>query len=115
MGVPNREVPGKPVRSGKSYRPEGVRALIRTYSGEIVHSRTQLIGKSDMKDGFITILTEDCEYVRLDVGAFTSFETLEEGESVIVVVETLGSTGKWIAKTVVQSKMNEFLTSDECR
>ncbi len=113
MGVPDREVLGEPVRSGKSYRPEGVSVLIRTYSGEIVHSQTQLVGTSDMRDGFITILTEDCEYVRLDVGTFTSFETLEEGESVIVVAETLGSTGKWIAKTVVRSEVNEFPTSDE--
>lgn len=113
MGIPDREVPCEPVRSGKSYRPEGVRVLIRTYSGEIVHSQTQLIGTSDMRDGFITILTEDCEHVRLDVGAFTSFETLEEGESVIVVAETLGSTGKWIAKTVVQSEMKDSPTFDE--
>jgi hypothetical protein len=67
-----------------------------------------------MKEGFITALTMDCEYVRLDVGPYTSFETLDEGETVAVDSETLGSTDFWIAITVTRNEDALNLVPDGC-
>ena len=77
-------------------------------------SRTQPIGSTNMSEGFITVLTMDCEYVRLDVGPYTSSETVDEGESVVVDAETLGSTDFWIAITVTRTEEALHLVPDGC-
>ena len=72
--------------------------------GIIVVSVVEPISGTDMKAGFITIKTSEDDYVKLEVGSYTAFATLEEGEKVLVQAETLGSTGVAYAKSVILSE-----------
>lgn len=69
--------------------------------GIIVASVVESISGTDMKAGFITVKTSEDDYVKLEVGSYTTFASLEEGERVLVQAETLGSTGVIYAKSVV--------------
>ena len=71
-----------------------------TVEGTIVVSVVEPINDTNMKAGFITIKTSEDDYVRLEVGSYTTFTTLEEGERVLVQADTLGSTGVIYAKSV---------------
>ncbi|RDE10908.1 MAG: hypothetical protein C4K48_12965 [Candidatus Thorarchaeota archaeon] len=72
--------------------------------GIIVASVVEPISDTDMKAGFITVKTSEDDYVKLEVGSYTTFATLEEGEKVLVQAETLGSTGVIYAKSVILSE-----------
>lgn len=73
----------------------------RTIEGIIVVSVVEPIGDTDLKNGFITIKTSEDDYVKLEVGSYTTFATLEEGQRVLVQTEMLGSTGVPYAKSVI--------------
>jgi hypothetical protein len=66
----------------------------------IVTSVVKAIGNTGMRNGFITIETNENEYVKLDVGSYTSFETLDEGATVCVEADSLGTTGTLYAQKV---------------
>ncbi|MFW9886813.1 MAG: hypothetical protein ACFFER_01440 [Candidatus Thorarchaeota archaeon] len=68
--------------------------------GTIVASVVEPIGNTDMKEGFITIRTTDDDYVKLDVGSYTSFETLDEGAVVCIEADVLGTTDILYAERV---------------
>jgi len=68
--------------------------------GTIVVSVVEPIGDTDMKTGFITIKTSEDDYVKLEVGSYTTFVTLKEGEKVLDQAETVGSTGVIYAMNV---------------
>lgn len=72
----------------------------RVFTGIIVASLVERIGKSEMRSGFITIKISEDEYVQLDVGSYTAFDTLDEGTKVRVEIDTLGETGVLYAKSV---------------
>jgi hypothetical protein len=72
-----------------------------TVEGTIVVSVVEPIDDTDMKAGFITVKTSEDDYVKLEVGSYTTFVTLEEGENVLVQAETMGSTGVIYAKSVI--------------
>lgn len=60
----------------------------------------ETFGESEVKTGFITIQLSEDEYMQLDIGSYTAFETLDEGAKVCVEVDTLGDTGILYAKKV---------------
>ncbi|MFX1332755.1 MAG: hypothetical protein ACFE9W_14450 [Promethearchaeota archaeon] len=72
----------------------------RIIQGTIVASVVEPIGNTGMRSGFITIKTPDDDYVKLDVGNYTSFETLEEGAVVCIEADVLGTTGILYAESV---------------
>jgi hypothetical protein len=72
--------------------------------GVIIMSETESIGTTEMKDGFITIETPDCDLVKLEVGSYTSFDTLDEGKKVSIEVESSGATGVMYAMSIVETE-----------
>lgn len=58
------------------------------------------IGESELITGFITIQIDEDEYVQLDVGSYTEYDTLDEGNKVRVEVDSLGETGILYAKKI---------------
>ncbi|MFX1578413.1 MAG: hypothetical protein ACFFBJ_02115 [Promethearchaeota archaeon] len=59
---------------------------------------------TDLKDGLITIKTFDSEYVKLNIGSYTTIDTLDEGVRVCVEVGSLGATGTLYAKNVASAE-----------
>jgi hypothetical protein len=74
------------------------------YQGIIVASVVEPIGDTDLKDGFITTKTFDSEYVNLNIGSYTTVDTLDEGVRVCVEVDSLGATGTLYAKNVASAE-----------
>jgi hypothetical protein len=70
------------------------------YSGEIVSSQLARYGDNDTRYGYVTIQTPDLGYVRIKVDAYTSFDTLDIGEQVLVESKKLGDTGIIVAKQI---------------
>jgi len=68
--------------------------------GTIVASMVERIGESELITGFITIQIDEDEYVQLDVGSYTEYDTLDEGNKVRVEVDSLGETGILYAKKI---------------
>ena len=76
----------------------------RVVKGRIVLSQIENFGETNLSKGFVTLLTPDNEYVRIDIGSYTSFETLDENEAVVAKLETLGGPDEWIALEVLRDK-----------
>ena len=72
----------------------------RAVKGRIVLSRIENFGETNLSKGFITLLTSDNEYIRIDIGSYTSFDTLDENERVVAKLETLSGSDDWIALEV---------------
>ena len=72
----------------------------RAVKGRIVLSRIENFGKTNLSKGFITLLTRNNEYIRIDIGSYTSFDTLDENERVVAKLETLSGSDDWIALEV---------------
>ena len=72
----------------------------RTAIGTIVMSGVTSADGLSYPQGFITVLTEEGEYLTLDVDTYTDFETLDEGARVLVSCELLDGTGVWMARGV---------------
>ena len=70
----------------------------KTFTGSIVSAELGNIGKKPY--GFISIETEDHEQLRVKVAAFTNYDTLDIGQRVCVVAETLGNMSIMTAKSV---------------
>ena len=85
----------------------------RVVKGRIVLSRIENFGKTNLTKGFITLLTPDNEYVRIDIGSYTLFDTLDENETVVAKLETLGGPDEWIALEVIKSKVIRGNASDQ--
>ena len=67
--------------------------------GTIVESVIKPIGDTEMRDGFITIRTEDDDLVKIDIGSYTIFDTLDKSARVRVETDYF-STGDLYATKV---------------
>jgi hypothetical protein len=70
--------------------------------GILILSSVESIGDTEMKSGFITIETPDCDLIKLEIGGYTSFDTLDEGKNVSVEVDSSGTTGVIYATNIVR-------------
>jgi hypothetical protein len=69
-------------------------------NGEIVSSQLARYGDKDTRYGYVTVQTYEQEYVKIKVDAYTSFDTLDIGEQVVVKSKKLGDTGIRVAKQI---------------
>jgi len=77
--------------------------LKREIVGTIVESVVESIGDTKMKDGFITIRTGDNELIKIDIGSYTTFDTLKEDAKVRVETDYF-ETGDLYATKVIRVK-----------
>lgn len=70
--------------------------------GIIVMSNVDSIGTTDMRDGLITIETPDCDLIKLKVGSYTVFETLDEGKRVLIEAKALSTTNVLFATNIIE-------------
>jgi len=71
----------------------------RIFTGSI--RSTQLGNIGSKYYGFIGVETEEHEHLKIKVGAFTKYDTLDIGRRVHIVVENLGNMGIMTAKSIV--------------
>jgi hypothetical protein len=74
--------------------------LKKKFTGLIVASQVEVIGETEMRAGFITIKISEDEYLKLDVGSYTTFDTLDEGARICAEINSLGATGILYVKKV---------------
>ncbi|MHA2058953.1 MAG: hypothetical protein ACW979_15145 [Candidatus Thorarchaeota archaeon] len=70
----------------------------RTFTGSIISAELGNMGKKPY--GYISVETEEQEQLRIKVAASTSYDTLDVGERVHIVAETIGNMNMMTAKTV---------------
>jgi hypothetical protein len=68
--------------------------------GILIISSVESVGDTEMKSGFITIETPDCDLIKLEVSSYTSFDTLNEGKNVSVEVDSSGQQGSYMQRTL---------------
>jgi cold shock CspA family protein len=75
--------------------------LEKTFTGLIIS--TQLAEMSNKRYGFISIETDNKDHYKIKISAFTKHETLDVGERVSIVGESLGNQGVWTAKIITRT------------
>ena len=78
--------------------------MAKNLEGEIVASQIGNFSNTGMKYGFITIKTPKDDHVKVKIDSYTSYDTLEMGNDVIVSVEKLGSSKLIVAREIRKKK-----------
>ena len=78
--------------------------MVKETEGNIISSHIARIGKGDGKYGYIGIETPDSTHLKMKVDMYTTYETLERGEYVVVRYDALGNTGILVAKEIKRRK-----------
>jgi hypothetical protein len=71
-----------------------------TLVGEIVATQITSYGDTSLKYGFVTVDIDTDGQIKLKVDSHTKCETLDRGERVQVVYDSLGNTGIVVAKEI---------------
>lgn len=81
-----------------------VKTMTREIKGKIIASTIADFGETDIKYGYIGVEPQKGEHIRVKVDSYTSYETLDLGENVILEVENLGDTDIIIARKITRVK-----------
>ena len=76
--------------------------MVKETEGNIISAHTTKIGKGDGQYGYIGIETPESIHLKMKIDMYTTYETLERGEDVVVKYDTLGDTGILIAKEITR-------------
>lgn len=72
-------------------------------TGKIVSSAIADFGGTGIHYGYIGIERENGSHMRLKVDSYTSYETLDLGDHVIIEAENLGSTDIVVARKITKN------------
>ncbi len=72
----------------------------RTLDGKIYSTQLGIFGSNDVMYGFLGIETNDLRHITFKVDAYTWYETLELGDTVMIEYVQLGETKILVARKI---------------
>jgi hypothetical protein len=69
-------------------------------TGKIISTQLGVFGRDELRYGYISVQTKDNKVIKIKIDSYTTYETLNLGDRVVVETEFLGDTNILVARKV---------------
>jgi hypothetical protein len=85
------------------------------FTGKIVSTQLGIFGRDEIIYGFISMQTKDNRIIKVKVDSYTTFNTLNIGDWVLIEAEFLGNTDILVARNIQPAESELHHQSDAAK